>query len=68
MRVACIDPKTREVVNVIVVESLDKVPDVVYADGHKIIRKGEVEIIPTEVGSVGDLHVKGKGFYRFIGE
>jgi len=68
MRVACIDTKTKEVINVIIVDSLDKVPDIVYVDDWKIVRKSEVEIVETEVGSVGDLYVRGKGFYRFVGE
>jgi len=67
MRVACIDPTTNEVINVIEVESLDKVPDIVLVtpDG-KIVRKDEVILKPTNTGSVSDLYIEGKGFYRLI--
>jgi hypothetical protein len=67
MRVACI--KDGVVVNVIEVESLDKIPDVVAIDETgKVITKDQVKIIQTDVGSVGDIYIEGKGFFRFAGE
>jgi hypothetical protein len=67
MRVACV--KNNIVINVIEVESLDKIPDIVAVDEKGVIvKKNEVKIIKTENGSVGDLYVEGKGFYRFVGE
>jgi hypothetical protein len=67
MRVACI--KDNIVINVIEVESLDKIPDVVAViDDNVIVNKKEVKLILTENGSVGDLYIEGKGFYRFVGE
>ena len=69
VRVACIDPKSGEVINVIVAESLEKVPDVVAVREDGIaVKKDEVILKETEVGSVGDIYMKGKGFYRFVGE
>jgi hypothetical protein len=67
MRVACI--KNGIVVNVIEVENLDKVPNVVGVDEKgNLIKKEEVKIIPTSSGSVGDIYIEGKGFFRFVGE
>jgi len=69
MRVACIDPKTGEVINVIEVESLESVPDIVLAkEDGTVVRKEEVILKPTEWGSVGDIYIEGKGFFRFAGE
>ena len=66
MRVACI--KNGEVVNVIEVESLEKIPNIVAIDEKgKLITKDEVKIIQTDNGSVGDIYVEGKGFFRFVG-
>ncbi len=69
MRVACIDPTSKVVLNILEVESLDKVPDIVGVreDGTPI-RKEEVIIVETTTGSVGDIYIEGVGFYRFAGE
>jgi hypothetical protein len=67
MKVACV--KNNIVINVIEVESFDKIPDIVAVDEKGVIvKKNEVSLIKTENGSVGDLYVEGKGFYRFVGE
>lgn len=68
MRVVCIDPETGEVLNVIEVESIENIPNIVGVreDGTPI-KKEEVKIIPSEVGSVGDIYIEGKGFFRFVG-
>jgi len=69
VRIACIDLKSGEVINVIIAESLERVPDTVAVrEDGTAIKKDEVILKPTEVGSVGDIYVKGKGFYRFVGE
>lgn len=69
MRVACIDPTSKVVLNILEVESLDKVPDIVGVreDGTPI-RKEEVIIVETTAGSVGDIYIEGVGFFRFAGE
>jgi|DewCreStandDraft_1066081.scaffolds.fasta_scaffold10115_7 hypothetical protein len=69
MRVACIDPTSKVVLNILEVESLDKVPDIVGVreDGTPI-RKEEVIIVETTTGSVGDIYIEGVGFFRFAGE
>jgi len=69
MRVACIDPTSKVVLNIFEVESLDKVPDIVGVreDGTPI-RKEEVIIVETTTGSVGDIYIEGVGFFRFAGE
>jgi hypothetical protein len=66
VRVACI--KDGVVVNVIEVDSLDKVPNVIGVDEEgKLVVKNQVKLVETEVGSKDDLYIEGKGFYRFIG-
>lgn len=69
MRVACIDPTSKVVLNILEVESLDKVPDIVGVreDGTPI-RKEEVIIVETTTGSVGDIYIEGVGFFRFAGK
>lgn len=69
MRVACIDPTSKVVLNILEIESLDKVPDIVGVreDGTPI-RKEEVIIVETTTGSVGDIYIEGVGFFRFAGE
>jgi hypothetical protein len=66
MRVACI--KDGVVVNVIVVEDINQLPDwfVVAVDEQgNVIRKADCELhIETEVGSKDDLYEHGVGFYR----
>lgn len=69
MRVACVDPTSKVILNILEVESLDKVPDIVGVreDGTPI-RKEEVIIVETTTGSVGDIYIEGVGFFRFVGE
>jgi len=66
MRVACI--KDGVVVNAIEIESLDKVPDIVGVQDGVLIKKDEVQIVQTETGSVGDLYIEGRGFFRYAGK
>jgi len=67
MRVACVRGDGF-VINVIEVKSMREVPDIVYVgpDG-KVVRKNEVRVIPTDVGSVDDYFIEGRGFYRHVG-
>ena len=66
MRVVCV--KDGVVVNVIEVEDLDKVPEVVGVDeGGRVIRRDEVQLVVSQVGSVGDLFIEGRGFFRCVG-
>jgi len=68
MRVACVD-KDGFVINVIEVNSMDEIPDVVYADEQgNVVYKKDVLLIETNIGSVGDLYIEGKGFYRLEGK
>jgi hypothetical protein len=66
MRVACI--KDGVVVNVIVVEDINQLPDwfVVAVDEQgNIIKKADCDLhIETEIGSKDDLYEYGVGFYR----
>lgn len=66
MRVACI--KNGLVINVIEVNDLNNIPDIVAVDENgDPITKEQVKIIETSIGSVEDIYVEGKGFFRFAG-
>jgi hypothetical protein len=68
MRVACVDKITGKVINVIIVESLDKVPDIVGVNDEtgQLVRKEEVDLIETQIGSKDDVYIAGE-FYRRAG-
>jgi len=68
MRLAILDRTTNVVLNVLVVDSLESLPEIVHVtpDG-KVYRKDEVLIVETTSGSVGDLYIEGQGFYRRVG-
>jgi len=68
MRVACVDKITGKVINAIIVESLDKVPDIVGVNDEtgQLVKKEEVDLIETQIGSKDDVYVAGM-FYRGVG-
>jgi len=60
MRIACVHKKTNIVVNVLEVDSLDQLPPVVGMDDQQNpILLQDTIIVPTTVGSVGDLYKDG---------